>query len=54
VKALCPSVGECRGREAGVVGLGGWGSTLMEAGGWGIGRRFPKGKQEKGITFKYK
>jgi hypothetical protein len=33
VKALCPSVEEYQDREAGV---GGWGSTLIEAGG---GRR---------------
>jgi hypothetical protein len=30
VKAQCPSVGECQGREAGV---GGWRNTLIEAGG---------------------
>jgi hypothetical protein len=32
VKAQCPSVGEFEGREAGV---GGWGDTLIEAGGGG-------------------
>jgi hypothetical protein len=32
----CPSVGECQGRRTGV---GGWGSTLIEAGegGWDEG-----------------
>jgi hypothetical protein len=30
VMALCASVGECEGRE---VGVGGWGHTLIEAGG---------------------
>ena len=30
----CPSVGECQG---GMTGVGGWGSTLIEAGGGGIG-----------------
>jgi hypothetical protein len=27
----CSSVGECQGRR---IGVGGWGSTLIEAGGW--------------------
>ena len=40
VKALCPSVGECQGQEAGVGGL-------VEAGGGG----FSEGKPGKGITF---
>ena len=33
VKALCPSVGECQGGE---VGVGGWGSILLEEGGGGM------------------
>ena len=34
VKALCPSVEEC---QSGVVGVDRWGSTLIEAGGGGMG-----------------
>ena len=34
VKAQCPTVGECQGREAGVSG---WGITLIETGGGGVG-----------------
>jgi hypothetical protein len=35
VKARCPKVGECQGRE---VGVGGWvGGILIEAGGGGMG-----------------
>jgi len=48
-KALCPSVGECQGRE---TGRGGWeGDTLTEAGGgsWDMG--CVEGKPGKGITF---
>jgi hypothetical protein len=33
VKARCPNVGECQGGKAGV---GGWMSTLMDAGGGGM------------------
>jgi hypothetical protein len=40
VKALCPSVGECQGQEAGVGGL-------VSGGGGG-------GAQEKGQNFKFK
>jgi hypothetical protein len=29
----CPNIGECQGWK---VGVGGWGSTLIEAGGGGI------------------
>jgi hypothetical protein len=47
-KALCPSLGECKGREEGV---GGWGNTLIEAGGR-CNREFLWGKSGKGITFK--
>jgi hypothetical protein len=32
VKAQCPTVGECQG---GKLGVDGWGSTLIEAGGEG-------------------
>ena len=49
VKAQCPSVGECQGRE---VGVGRWvGSTLIEAGGGGWYMGFLEGKPRKGITF---
>jgi hypothetical protein len=46
VKTLCPNVGECQGREAGV---GGWGITLIEAvgGGDGVGG-FWRGNWERG------
>jgi hypothetical protein len=38
VKARCPSVGECESREAGVGGwVGGWGNTIIEAGGGEMG-----------------
>ena len=41
VKALCPSVGECQGQEAGVGGL-------VSRGSWeGIGG-FQRGNQERG------
>jgi hypothetical protein len=41
----CPTVGECQGGKAGV---GGWGSTLIEAGeGEGDGG-FPEGRSGKG------
>jgi hypothetical protein len=43
-----PSVGEFQGRRTGV---GGWGSTLIEAGGCGWDRWFPKGIPAKGKTF---
>jgi hypothetical protein len=33
----CPSVGQCQGRKT--EGVGGWGSTLIEAGGGGLGQR---------------
>jgi hypothetical protein len=37
-KALCPSVEECHGGEAGVGGwVGGWESTLIETGGERMG-----------------
>jgi hypothetical protein len=39
VKALCPSVGECQGREAGVGGAE-----------WGGDRGFSEGEPGKGIT----
>ena len=45
VKAQCPSVGECQG---GAVGVGGWGSTLTEAGGCGIGCGVSRGETRKG------
>jgi hypothetical protein len=47
-KSLCPSVGKCQDREAGV---GGWVSTLIGAGGGKMDRGFPEGKPGKGITF---
>jgi hypothetical protein len=40
VKAWYPSLGEFKGREA---GMGGWGNTLIETGGGGMGCRFPGG-----------
>jgi hypothetical protein len=43
VKALCPSLGECQGQEAGVVGL-------VSRGGAGTGF-FLEGKPGKGIKF---
>ena len=45
VKARYPSVGECKGREAGV---GRWGYTLMEAGGGGWDGGFWRGNRKKG------
>jgi hypothetical protein len=49
MKARCPGVGECQGRE---VGVGGRGSTLIEAGGGGEGIwRVCRGETGKGITF---
>jgi hypothetical protein len=48
--ARCSSVGECQYRRTGV---GGWGSTLKEAGlgGRRMGWKFPKGRPGKGKTF---
>jgi hypothetical protein len=38
VKVQCPSVGECQGGEEGMGGcVGGWGNTLIEAGGERVG-----------------
>jgi hypothetical protein len=48
VKARCLSIGECQGGEERV---GGWGSTLIEAGGGGWDRGFAERKPGKGITF---
>ena len=31
VKPQCPSIGECQDGE---MGVGGWGNTHIEAGGW--------------------
>jgi hypothetical protein len=46
VKALCPSVGECQGQAAGVVGL------VSRGRGEGIeDREFLERKPGKGITF---
>jgi hypothetical protein len=45
VKAQCPGVEECQGRE---VGMGGWGSTLIERGGGEWDRGFVQGKLGKG------
>ena len=45
VKALCPSVEECQGQEA---GMGGLGSKQREE---GENRGFSEGKLGKGITF---
>jgi hypothetical protein len=47
VKARCPSVGVCQSGEAGV---GGWGSTLIEAGGRVWDKGYLKGNLGKGIT----
>jgi hypothetical protein len=44
----CPSVGECQGRR---MGVGGWGSTLIEVGGRRWERGFLKGRPGKGKTF---
>jgi hypothetical protein len=46
VTARCPSIGECQGSE---VGVGGWGSTVIEGKRWD--RRFAEEKPGKGITF---
>ena len=46
VKALCPSVRECQGQEAGVGGLGSRGRRERIG-----GECFLKGKPGKGITF---
>jgi hypothetical protein len=50
VKAQCPSIGECKGGEAGV---GMWvGEHLHRSRrGWGWNRGFLVGKSGKGITF---
>jgi len=49
VKAQCPSIGECLGREARV---GGWDEEhFREAGGGVWDREFLKGKLGKGIMF---
>jgi hypothetical protein len=46
MKALCPSVGECQGQEAGVGGL------MSKGRGEGIqGEGFSEGEPGKGITF---
>ena len=42
----CPIIRECQGVK---IGVGGWGSTLTEAGG-GVGERFLKGRPGKRIT----
>lgn len=47
MKALCPSVGECQGRAAGVEG--GTPSEKQREGEWD--RVFPEGNQGKEITF---
>jgi hypothetical protein len=44
----CHSVGECQG---GRMGVGEWGSTLIEAGRGGWDRGFLKGRPRKGKTF---
>jgi hypothetical protein len=44
VKALCPSIGECQGQEAGVGGM-------VSRGERGRDRGFSEGKLEKGIKF---
>ena len=42
VKVLCPSIGECQDREAGVSGL-------VSSGGWGDGiGGFQRGNEERG------
>jgi hypothetical protein len=43
--AWCPSVGECQG---GQTGVGGWGSTLIEAGWGGWDREGCEGETWKG------
>jgi hypothetical protein len=43
VKAVCPSVGDCQGQEAGV------GELVSRVSGMGMG--FSEGKPGKGITF---
>jgi hypothetical protein len=50
VKAQCPSVGECQGRE---VGVGGWVEEHphRSRGRRGWDRRFLEGKLGKGIAF---
>ena len=40
MKALCPSIGDCQGKEGGVYGL---------ESGMGVGRGFLEGKAGKGI-----
>jgi hypothetical protein len=48
------SMPQCRGRagQGRRIRVGGWGSTLIEAGGGGGGdRAFLKGRPGKGITF---
>jgi hypothetical protein len=47
-KAQCPSIEESQGSE---VGVGGQGSTLIEAGGGGWDGGFVEEKLGKGITF---
>ena len=47
MKALCSSVGECQGQEAGVGGLVSRGSEERIG-----GRELSEGKPGKGITFK--
>jgi len=47
VKARCPVKGNTRAQR-GRKWLGGWGSTLMEA---GVSGNFSEGKPRKGITF---
>jgi hypothetical protein len=55
VKAQCPSVGECQGREVRVVGGGGGGSTLIEAVRRGHRvEHFQRGNQEMGYHLKCK
>ena len=44
VKSLCPSIGECQDLEVGVCG---WSSTLIEAGGGGGVRGFQEGETRK-------
>ena len=44
VKVLCPSIGECQGQEAGVVGVVSTGEGRGDRG-------FSEGKLGKGITF---
>jgi hypothetical protein len=46
MKAICPSVGECQEREAGVDGL------MIGVRGWDRG--FQRGNQEKGYHLKCK